>query len=94
VSAVELRLPSTLADLAGGRRDLVLSPAPTTLAGLLDDLDEQLPAVARRIRDETGALRRYVNVYVDGDDARFLDGLGTVLRDGSLVEVIPSVAGG
>lgn len=94
MSGVELRLPSTLAEVAGGRRALVLSPAPATLADLLDGLDGELPALTRRIRDETGSLRRFVNVYVDGDDVRYLDGLATALRDGNLVEVIPSVAGG
>jgi molybdopterin synthase sulfur carrier subunit len=94
VTRVELRLPAVLADLAGGRRIVVLSPAPLTVAALLDDLDAELPGVVRRIRDETGALRRFVNVYVDGDDVRHLDGLATPLHDGSLVQVLPSVAGG
>ena len=53
-----------------------------------------VPAVVRRIRDETGALRRFVNVYVDGEDVRHLDGTATPLRDGCLVQVLPSVAGG
>jgi molybdopterin converting factor small subunit len=48
----------------------------------------------RRIRDEAGALRRFVNVYVDGDDVRFVDGVHTALRDGAVVQVLPSVAGG
>jgi molybdopterin converting factor small subunit len=46
------------------------------------------------VRDETGALRRYVNVYVDGEDVRALDGIATALRPGSQVHVLPSVAGG
>jgi len=94
VTGVELRLPSVLADLAGGRRVVVLSPAPLTVAALLDHLDGELPGVVRRIRDETGVLRRFVNVYVDGDDVRHLAGLATPLHDGSLVQVLPSVAGG
>jgi sulfur-carrier protein len=94
VTGVELRLPSTLADVAGGRRIVVLSPAPLTVGDLLDHLDDELPGVVRRIRDESGALRRFVNVYVDGDDVRHLDGLDTPLHEGSLVQVLPSVAGG
>ena len=57
-------------------------------------VDAVIAALARRIRDETGAVRRFVNVYVDGDDIRHADGTATPLRDGSEVHVIPSVAGG
>jgi molybdopterin synthase sulfur carrier subunit len=48
----------------------------------------------RRLRDETGRVRRFVNVYVDGDDVRYLAGLDTTVRDGAQVQVLPSVAGG
>ena len=50
--------------------------------------------LARRIRDETGTVRRFVNVYVDGEDVRFAGGLATSVRDGTVVQVLPSVAGG
>ena len=50
--------------------------------------------LARRIRDETGEVRRFVNVYVDGDDVRFEGGLAAEVRDGAEVQVLPSVAGG
>jgi len=92
-TGVTLRLPSALADVAGGR-SLVVDPAPADVAGLLDAVDALNPPLARRIRDETGALRRFVNVYVDGDDVRHLEGLATPVRPGSEVQVIPSVAGG
>jgi molybdopterin converting factor small subunit len=83
-----------LADLVGGRRSLVVTPAPSTVGELLDRVEADEPAVVRRIRDETGALRRFVNVYVDGDDVRHRDGLDTPLAAGSTVHVLPSVAGG
>ena len=91
---VTLRLPAVLADLVGGRRSLEVVPAPRTVAELLDRVEVDEPVVVRRIRDETGALRRFVNVYVDGDDVRHLDGLATPLQDGATVHVLPSVAGG
>ena len=94
MTGVEVRLPAVLADVAGGRRIVVMSPAPVSLGALLDGLEADLPAVVRRIRDETGALRRFVNVYVDGEDVRHLDGTATPLCDGCLVQVLPSVAGG
>ena len=65
-----------------------------TLADLLDALAERHPLLGRRIRDETGQVRRFVNVYVDGDDVRFAQGLATEVRDGAEVQVLPSVAGG
>jgi sulfur-carrier protein len=91
---VTLRLPTVLADLVGGRRSLVVAPTPRTVADLLDRVEVDEPTVVRRIRDETGTLRRFVNVYVDGDDIRHLDGLSTPLTAGATVHVLPSVAGG
>ena len=91
---VEVVLPGVLADLAGGTRHLQVEPAGGTLADLLDALAAVHPRLVRRIRDEAGALRRFVNVYVDGDDVRFTQGLATAVPDGTVVQVLPSVAGG
>ena len=91
---VEVVLPGVLADLAGGTKHLQVEPAGGTLADLLDTLAAVHPALARRIRDESGAVRRFVNVYVDGDDVRYAGGLGTPVPDGAVVQVLPSVAGG
>jgi MoaD family protein len=91
---VQVVLPGVLADLAGGARHLDVDAAGATLGDLLDDLASRHPLLDRRIRDEQGQLRRFVNVYVDGDDVRFESGLATALRDGAVVQVLPSVAGG
>jgi sulfur-carrier protein len=92
--SVQVVLPGVLASLAGGARHLDVDPRGGTLADLLDALAEEHPLLGRRIRDETGRVRRFVNVYVDGDDVRFRDGLDTPVRDGAQVQVLPSVAGG
>jgi sulfur-carrier protein len=92
--SVEVVLPGVLADLAGGTKHLQVEPAGGTLADLLDTLATEHPALARRIRDEAGAVRRFVNVYVDGDDVRYSGGVGTPVPDGAVVQVLPSVAGG
>ena len=92
--SVQVVLPGALADLAGGARHLDVDVAGGTLGDLLDDLATRHPLLGRRIRDEQGQLRRFVNVYVDGDDVRFESGLGTELRDGAVIQVLPSVAGG
>ena len=91
---VQVVLPGVLADLAGGARHLDVEPGGGTVADLLDALAAEHPLLARRIRDETGALRRFVNVYVDGEDVRFEQGVATSVRDGAVVQVLPSVAGG
>lgn len=92
--SVQVVLPGVLASLAGGAKHLDVDPAGSTLADLLDALAAQHPMLCRRIRDETGQVRRFVNVYVDGDDVRFQGGLATPVPDGAEVQVLPSVAGG
>lgn len=91
---VQVVLPGVLADLAGGAKHLDVEPGGDTLADLLDALAERHPTLGRRIRDETGRVRRFVNVYVDGEDVRWQGGLGAGVRDGAVVQVLPSVAGG
>jgi sulfur-carrier protein len=92
--SVQVVLPGVLAGLAGGSKHLDVEPPGPTLADLLDELASRHPLLGRRIRDETGQVRRFVNVYVDGDDVRFGEGLATTVRDGAEVQVLPSVAGG
>ncbi|MCU1667090.1 MAG: thiamine S protein [Blastococcus sp.] len=92
--SVQVVLPGVLADLAGGSKHLDVQPEGGTLADLLDALAAEHPRLTRRIRDETGTVRRFVNVYVDGEDVRYQDGLATTVRDGAEVQVLPSVAGG
>jgi molybdopterin synthase sulfur carrier subunit len=91
---VQVVLPGVLADLAGGSKHLNVEVAGDTVADLLEALAVEHPLLGRRIRDETGQVRRFVNVYVDGDDVRFRGGLATPVADGTVVQVLPSVAGG
>jgi molybdopterin converting factor small subunit len=88
----QVRLPSALRPYVGGDRELAVDGA--TLRTVLDVLRERSPALERRLRDESGELRRYVNFYVDGDECRTLRGLDTPLDTGTEVMIIPSVAGG
>lgn len=92
---VTLLLPQVLRASADGvaRLELDLDGEPT-LAGALDEVRTRHPALERRLRDETRALRRYVNFYVDGEECRNLGGAATRLADGAEIQVIPSVAGG
>ena len=89
---VTVRIPTILRTYTGGASEV--SAEGSTLAEGLDDLERNHTGIKARVLDETGALRRFVNVYVGNDDVRFLDGLGTPTPDGSSVSVIPAVAGG
>lgn len=93
---ITLELPSVLADVAGGRRTLAveLDDERPTVADLLDLVAGTYPHLERRLRTESGNLRRHVNVYADGLDVRASAGTGTVLTQESVVLVIPSVSGG
>ncbi|WP_125612735.1 MoaD/ThiS family protein [Specibacter cremeus] len=93
---VTVLVPSLLRQFTGDQAELRLSvdDADTTVAGLLDAIGGQFPVFDRRVRDETGALRRYVNIYVAGDDVRRGRGLATPVAAGQEVMVIQSIAGG
>ena len=92
---VEVRLPGPLADDAGGHRMVrVQVPDDASVGTVLDRLAGEYPRLGRRVRDETGELRRFVNVYVGEDEVRTVDGLATAVPLGVTVTVLPSVAGG
>lgn len=80
--------------MAGGFRAIELDLDDASIAELLDELAAVHPALTRRIRDEQGALRRYVNLYVDGADVRQSGGLATPVPANAEVLILPSVAGG
>ena len=90
--AVTVRIPTTLRPLAGGNP--TVSVQGSTLAEVLANLEAAHPGFAERLLDDTGALRRFVNVFVADDDVRYLDGLNTPVPDGETVSIIPAVAGG
>ncbi|MDP9889258.1 MoaD/ThiS family protein [Pseudarthrobacter enclensis] len=92
---IVLLLPSVLQPLAGGQ-SVLTAPAdgPVTVASLLDAVAAEYAVLGRRLRDETGSLRRFVNIYVDGNEVRRLQGMETQVSPGQEVLVIQSVAGG
>ncbi len=92
---VLVRLPQSLAVDAGGQHELAFDLAPpASLADLLDQIQALHPALGRRLRDETGAVRRFVNVYVGEDESRALNGLQTPVPADAVILVAGSVAGG
>jgi sulfur-carrier protein len=90
--SVNVRIPTILRTYTGGAAEVAAEGA--TLAAVIDDLEANHNGIRGRILDDTGKLRRFVNVYVNEDDVRFADGLETVTPDGAGVSIIPAVAGG
>jgi molybdopterin synthase sulfur carrier subunit len=92
--AVSVRIPTILRTYTGGASELTVSPPEDTLAAAIEALEVAAPGIRARVLDDTGALRRFVNIYVDDDDVRFTDGLATPTPAGAKISIIPAVAGG
>jgi molybdopterin converting factor small subunit len=90
--SIAVKVPTILRTYTGGTADVVVTGA--TLADALADLDAQFPGIGARVLEDEGRLRRFVNVYVNDDDVRFLEDLRTPTPDGSSISIIPAVAGG
>ncbi|MGO9559288.1 MAG: ubiquitin-like small modifier protein 1 [Acidimicrobiales bacterium] len=90
--AVEVRLPTLLRPAAGGQS--VVSVEGTTIGEVLSSLQTAYPGVEGQLLTADGSLHRFVNVYVNDDDVRYLDKLDTKVTDGDLVTILPAVAGG
>ena len=89
--AIEVRIPTILRTYTDGAKSV--DAAGDTLAALIDDLEGNHPGIKDRLVDN-GDLRRFVNVYVNDEDVRFIGGLEAPLSDGDQVVVLPAVAGG
>jgi sulfur-carrier protein len=90
--SVSVRVPTILRPYTKGESAVQAEGA--TLSEVLESLDTSYPGIKARVLDESGELRRFVNVYVDNDDVRFAEGLQTSIKDGGEVSIIPAVAGG
>jgi molybdopterin converting factor small subunit len=90
---VALLIPGVLRGEVDGAGRLTV-PAAGTLRAVLDEVATRWPRLERRVRDEAGEIRRYVNVYVDGEDVRRLAGQDTPVPERAEIQIIPSVAGG
>lgn len=90
--AVTVRIPTTLRPLSGGNK--LVEVAPGKLSEVIANLEVAHPGFADRLLDDDGNLRKFVNVFVDDDDVRYLEGLDTPVADGLTVSIIPAVAGG
>ena len=91
--AVRIRIPAPLRSLTA-EEAIVTADGATTLRELVDELEASYPGMRERLCEDDGELRRFVNVFVNGEDVRFLSGLGSALSEGDEVSIVPAVAGG
>ena len=90
--AVNVKIPTPLRNLTQNRDSY--AAAAGDLRGVVQALEGEFPGMRERLLDDGGELRRFVNIYVNGEDVRFLSGLTTALKDGDEVSIVPAVAGG
>lgn len=88
----QVRVPTPLRKLTGGADAVEADGA--TVAALVSDLDRRYPGMKDRICDETGKVRRFVNIFVNGEDIRFLQNLETAVKAGDELSIVPAIAGG
>lgn len=89
--AVEVRIPTILRSFTGGEK--AVTAEGTSLQAVITHLDAAYPGIGDRLLDDSG-LRRFVNVYLNDEDVRFLDGLATPVADNDSITILPAVAGG
>ena len=90
--AITVRIPTPLRRVTDGQDKV--DTEGTTLRQIIDSMESQYPGIKERLCDEDGNLRNFVNVYVNGEDVRFLDGVDSETGDGDEISIVPAVAGG
>jgi molybdopterin synthase sulfur carrier subunit len=89
---VIVRIPTPLRSLTKGSAEV--HAKGDTVDAIVQDLERQFPGLRDRLLDEKGELRRFINLYVNEEDVRFLEGRTTVLKEGDTVSIVPAIAGG
>ena len=90
--AITVRVPTPLQKLTQNQAEVKASG--TTIKELIEDLEKNFPGIKERVCDETGKIRRFINIYVNEEDVRFLQRDETPLEDGDEISIIPAIAGG
>ena len=88
---IKVRIPTPLQRLTDSKEEV--SGSPGTIMSLIEDLDRRFPGIGERI-SENGKIRRFVNIYLNDEDIRFLSNEETIVKDGDEVSIIPAIAGG
>lgn len=87
-----VRIPTPLRKLTNNQEEVVASGA--TLGAVLDELNATFPGLGERIVDETGVIRRFVNIFVNDEDVRFLQEKETPIKEADVISIVPAIAGG
>jgi molybdopterin synthase sulfur carrier subunit len=87
-----VRIPTPLRKLTSDKDEVNISAA--SIGQLIDEMESQYPGIKSRLCDESGNVRRFINLYVNNEDIRFLKGKETALNEGDIVSIIPAIAGG
>ena len=90
--SILIRIPAPLRAVTAGESEVRVDG--DSVDAVLGQLEGRFPEIRRRLRDEAGEIRRFVNLYVNGEDIRFLSGLKTAVKSGDEMSIIPAVAGG
>ncbi|MEA2641009.1 MAG: sulfur-carrier protein [Chloroflexota bacterium] len=90
--AIKVRVPTPLRTLTSGKSDV--SADGENVAALIKDLETNYPGMANRILEDNGEVRRFVNLFVNGEDIRFLEGIQTAVKAGDELSIVPAMAGG
>ncbi|NWF37785.1 MoaD/ThiS family protein [Mariprofundus sp. NF] len=90
--SVSVRIPTPLRKLTAGADEVTVDGA--TVGDVIESLEAAHPGLKERLCDDAGEIRRFVNVYVNDEDVRFLEGRATALKDGDELSIVPAIAGG
>ena len=90
--AVTVRIPTPLRKLTGNQSEIEIDGE--TVESLIGNMEASYPGIKDRICDESGKVRRFINIYINEEDIRFLDGTGTTVKTGDRVSIVPAIAGG
>ena len=90
--AVKVRIPSPLLKLTNNQSEVTVEG--NTITEVLNNLENQFTGIKERICEENGTPRRFINIYINEEDVRFLEGENTTVKDGDTVSIIPAIAGG
>ena len=88
----KVRIPTPLRPLTGGKGEV--ETHASDILSLIDSLNGQFPGLKSRICDDSGEIRRFVNIYLNEEDIRFMEGKNTLLKDGDQISIVPAIAGG
>jgi sulfur-carrier protein len=90
--SVRVRVPTPLRRFTAGNGEV--NASGTSIKDVINDLESRHPGMRERLLDDKGEIRRFVNIYLNGDDVRFLDQLNSAVKDGDDISIVPAIAGG